>query len=175
MTLDLDKADLTKVRARIETTHGPMTLQFFPAKAPATVRNFLTLAGKGFYDGKTFHRVVKGFMIQGGCPRGDGTGDAGYKLKAEFNDTPHVKGVVSMARAADPDSAGCQFFICHGDARFLDGKYTAFGRIAEGDAESVATLDQIAAVAVDPGSGGERSRPRTRVGIERVTVFEAPA
>src|SRR5262250_1711863 len=142
MPIDVEKSDLSKLRARIETNHGPMTLEFFPDKAPKTVKSFAKLAAKGFYDGLTFHRVVKGFMIQGGCPRGDGTGDAGFKLPAEFNDTPHVKGVLSMARAQHPDSAGCQFFICHGDARFLDKQYTAFGRIAPDDAESMATLDK---------------------------------
>lgn len=174
MPIDVEKSDLSKVRARIETTHGPMTLEFLPDKAPATVKSFLKLAAKGFYDGLAFHRVVKGFMIQGGCPKGDGTGDAGFKLKAEFNDTPHVKGVASMARAQSPDSAGCQFFICHGDARFLDRQYTAFGRIPAGDAESLATLDKIAGVEVTASRGGERSTPKARVGIDRVTVSETP-
>jgi peptidyl-prolyl cis-trans isomerase B (cyclophilin B) len=170
MTLDLDKTDLSKVRATIETKFGPMRLEFFAAKAPNTVKNFLKLADQGFYNNLTFHRIIKGFMIQGGCPKGTGTGDAGYKLKAEFNDTPHVAGVISMARAQDPDSAGCQFFICHGDARFLDRQYTAFGRIDPKDSESMATLDKIAGVAVVGSGMGETSKPKDKVAMDRITV-----
>jgi len=173
--IDVEKLDLARTRARIETTHGTMTLEFFPAKAPNTVKSFAKLAAKGFYDGLTFHRVVKGFMIQGGCPRGDGTGDAGFKLKAEFNDTPHVRGVISMARAQNPDSAGCQFFICDGDAKFLDRQYTAFGRLVPDDKASAETLTKIASVPVDPSSGGERSKPRERVGIQRVVIVDPAA
>ncbi len=172
MTFDVEKADLSRTRARIETNFGPMTLEFLADKAPATVKNFVKLAAKGFYDNLSFHRVVKGFMIQGGCPKGDGTGDAGYKLKAEFNDTPHARGVVSMARASQPDSAGCQFFICHAAASFLDGEYTAFGRIAPSDKESLETLDKIAGVDVGAGSGGERSRPKQRVAIEKIVISQ---
>ncbi|MBL8693573.1 MAG: peptidylprolyl isomerase [Planctomycetes bacterium] len=170
MPIDAEKDDLTKLRAQIETTHGSMNLEFLMDKAPNTVRNFAKLAGKGFYDGLAFHRIVKGFMIQGGCPKGDGTGGPGYNIKAEFNDTPHVKGVISMARAQNPDSAGCQFFICHGDARFLDKNYTAFGRIPDGDTESFATLDKIANVEVGASMGGERSKPKQRIGITKVTL-----
>lgn len=171
MPLDIDHLDLTKVRAHIDTPHGTMTLVFFPEKAPATVRSFIRLADKGFYNNLVFHRIIKDFMIQGGCPKGDGTGDAGFKLKAEFNDTPHVKGVLSMARSQNPDSAGCQFFICHGDARFLDKQYTAFGRIDPADAASMATLEKIANVKVTKSMfGGEASRPAERVPMTAVRV-----
>ncbi len=128
-------------RAIITTKYGDMEMVFFPEVAPKTVENFIKLAKSGFYDGTTFHRVVPGFMIQGGDPltkdsrRKDeyGSGDPGYKLKAEFNDTPHRRGIVSMARAAnDPDSAGSQFFIMIEYAPHLDGTYTAFGKIVRG-------------------------------------------
>jgi peptidyl-prolyl cis-trans isomerase B (cyclophilin B) len=120
---------------------GDITIEFFPADAPKTVENFVTLATKGFYDGTTFHRVEPGFVVQGGdplsktLPAGDrriGTGDPGYKLKAEFNKQKHVRGVVAMARAQDPDSAGSQFYITLGPAHFLDGQYTVFGRVTSG-------------------------------------------
>jgi len=128
-------------RAVIETKLGEIEIEFLADKAPGHVKNFLDLAGKGFYDGTTFHRVIPGFMIQGGCPntknpKGSrathGTGDAGYKIKAEFNDTSHKRGVVSMARSQDPHSAGSQFFICVGDSTFLDRQYSAFGRVVRG-------------------------------------------
>jgi peptidyl-prolyl cis-trans isomerase B (cyclophilin B) len=128
-------------RAVIETSKGEMEIEFLPDKAPGHVDNFLDLARKGFYDGTTFHRVIPGFMIQGGDPNTrdasaprsrHGTGGPGYTVKAEFNDTPHKRGVVSMARAADPNSAGSQFFICVADAAFLDRQYSAFGRVVRG-------------------------------------------
>jgi len=154
----------------IHTDFGAMTLEFFPEKAPNHVSNFIALAESGFYDGKTFHRIVDGFMIQGGCPQGTGTGDGPRRLKAEFNDTPHVEGVLSMARAQDPNSASCQFFICLDDAHFLDGKYTAFGRIT--DDAGLATLRKIGKVPTrDPGTG-EKSQPRERVLIQKMTVQE---
>ncbi len=159
---------LQGVTAVIETSAGSMTFEFFPDKAPGHVENFLKLAEKGFYDGTVFHRVIKGFMIQGGCPQGTGTGDPGYKIKAEFNDTKHVKGIVSMARSQDPNSAGSQFFVCHGDAAFLDKQYTAFGRLAAG-ADSLATLDKIAGAPV-VSSRGENSKPVTPVKITKVSV-----
>ena len=117
--------------AVIRTSYGEITLAFWSDVAPKTVENFKKLAREGFYDGTAFHRIIKGFMIQGGDPLTKdetkqnrwGTGDPGYKIKAEFNAKPHVRGVISMARSANPDSAGCQFFICHGDARFLDRQY----------------------------------------------------
>jgi peptidyl-prolyl cis-trans isomerase B (cyclophilin B) len=128
-------------RAILETKFGEIELEFLPDKAPGHVKNFLDLARKGFYDGTTFHRVIPGFMIQGGdpntkdpnAPRGNhGTGGPGYNIKAEFNDTSHKRGVVSMARSQSPDSAGCQFFICVSDSTFLDRQYTAFGRVVRG-------------------------------------------
>ncbi len=160
------KSELTGVTARMETSAGHMTFEFFPDKAPGHVENFVKLAEKGFYDGTVFHRVISGFMIQGGCPKGDGTGGPGYTIKAEFNDVHHDRGVLSMARSQNPDSAGCQFFVCHGEASFLDGKYTAFGRLVGGDE----VLEKIATARVKAGSGGENSRPIDPVKITRVTV-----
>ena len=161
----MSKSTLSGVRARMETTAGPMTFEFFPDKAPGHVENFIKLAEKGFYDGTVFHRVISGFMIQGGDPTGTGTGGPGYTIKAEFNDTPHVKGVLSMALAQDPNSAGSQFFIVHGDARFLDKQYTAFGRLQAG----TDTLDKIAGAAVT-GARGEKSKPVDPVKIKKATV-----
>ena len=111
---------------------GEIVIEFFPEDAPKTVENFVTLAKKGFYDGLTFHRVEPGFVVQGGDPKGDGTGGPGYKVKAEFNKQPHVRGVVAMARSNDPDSAGSQFYITLAPANFLDGKYTVFGKVVSG-------------------------------------------
>jgi len=165
----MSKATLTGIRARIETTVGAMTFDFFPDKAPGHVENFVKLAEKGFYDGTGFHRVIKGFMIQGGCPKGDGTGGPGYQIKAEFNDVHHARGILSMARSQNPDSAGCQFFVCHGDAGFLDGKYTAFGKLVEGDD----VLEKIATAPTQPG--GEKSKPVTTVKITKVTIQRPPA
>ncbi|HXA13578.1 MAG TPA: peptidylprolyl isomerase [Opitutaceae bacterium] len=161
--------------AIITTSYGDLTLAFWPDVAPKTVENFKKLARSGFYDGTAFHRIIKGFMIQGGCPntkagaRGmPGTGDAGYKLKAEFNAKPHVRGVISMARSSDPDSAGCQFFIVHGDARFLDRQYTAFGQLVAGDD----VLERIATVPVS-GSGGEKSQPVERIEVKSIRIVPA--
>jgi peptidyl-prolyl cis-trans isomerase B (cyclophilin B) len=128
-------------RAIIETSFGEIEIEFLNDKAPGHVKNFLDLARKGFYDGTTFHRVIPGFMIQGGDPntkdpaasrQRHGTGGPGYNIKAEFNDTSHKRGVVSMARSSDPNSAGSQFFICVADSPFLDRQYTAFGRVVRG-------------------------------------------
>lgn len=123
----------------LETSLGSLTIKTLPEAAPETVRNFEKLAGSGFYDGTLFHRVIPGFMIQGGDPntRGGaksawGTGGPGYSIKAEFNSTPHKRGAVSMARSADPDSAGSQFFIVVSDSPHLDGQYTAFGQVESG-------------------------------------------
>jgi peptidyl-prolyl cis-trans isomerase B (cyclophilin B) len=120
-------------------TWGELVLKFFPDIAPNHVKNFLDLAGKKFYDGTTFHRVIPGFMIQGGDPNSKGQdrashgmGGPGHRIKAEFNSKPHKRGVLSMARANDPDSAGSQFFICVADANFLDWQYTAFGEVVSG-------------------------------------------
>ncbi|MBI4590067.1 MAG: peptidylprolyl isomerase [Candidatus Rokubacteria bacterium] len=111
---------------------GEIRIEFFPDDAPKTVENFVTLAKKGFYDGLAFHRVVPGFVVQGGDPKGDGTGGPGYKIKAEFNKQKHVRGSVAMARAQDPDSAGSQFYITFGPQLQLDGQYTVFGRVVAG-------------------------------------------
>ena len=107
-------------------------IEFFPDDAPKTVENFVTLAKKGFYDGLTFHRVVPDFVVQGGCPKGNGTGGPGYTVKAEFNKQKHVRGTLAMARSQHPDSAGSQFYICYGDTPHLDGQYTVFGKVVSG-------------------------------------------
>ena len=132
--------------AVIETKFGKIEIQFFEDKAPGHVKNFKDLANKGFYVGTIFHRVIPGFMIQGGDPntKGDdrsthGIGGPGYSIKAEFNDTPHKRGILSMARSQDPNSAGSQFFVVVKDSGFLDGQYTAFGRVLSG----LAVADQI--------------------------------
>ncbi len=129
---DLTAQDMSKMIAVIETNHGTIKFKFFPDDAPGHCRNFIKLARKGFYDGLIFHRVIKGFMIQGGCPNGTGTGGPGWNIKAEFNDNPHLKGTVSMARSRDPNSAGSQFFICLAPQPSLDHNYTVFGQVAEG-------------------------------------------
>ncbi len=149
-------------RAIIETKFGEIEIEFLADKAPGHVANFLKLSRAGFYDGTTFHRVIPGFMIQGGDPNTKdaaarerhGTGGPGYNIKAEFNDTPHKRGVLSMARSSDPDSAGCQFFICVADSGFLDKQYTAFGRVVKG----IEAADQIVAAPRD-----RRDNPNERV------------
>ncbi|MBN1383499.1 MAG: peptidylprolyl isomerase [Elusimicrobia bacterium] len=118
--------------AVIETDKGTIKFKFFEEDAPNTVENFKKLADKKFYDGLKFHRVVPNFVIQGGCPLGNGTGDPGYKIKAEFNSKPHLDGTVAMARSQHPDSAGSQFYICLGPQPFLNRKYTVFGQVTEG-------------------------------------------
>jgi cyclophilin family peptidyl-prolyl cis-trans isomerase len=107
-------------------------MEFFPADAPRTVDNFVTLAKKGFYDGLTFHRVVPDFVVQGGDPKGNGTGGPGYTIPAEFNKNKHVRGAVAMARSQDPNSAGSQFYICYGNTPHLDGSYAVFGKVTSG-------------------------------------------
>jgi peptidylprolyl isomerase len=116
----------------LETTQGPVTIKMRPDLAPGHVARITQLVKEGFYDGVVFHRVIDGFMAQTGCPHGTGTGGSGKKLKAEFNAEPHVRGTVSMARAANPDSGDSQFFICFGDARFLDNQYTVWGEVTSG-------------------------------------------
>ena len=119
--------------AKITLENGnAIDLAFYPADAPKTVENFVTLAKKGFYNGLTFHRVVPDFVVQGGCPKGDGTGDPGYKIPAEFNEQKHLRGSLAMARSQHPDSAGCQFYICYGPTPHLDKNYTVFGRVTSG-------------------------------------------
>jgi len=117
---------------RIETEEGNITVELFSEDAPNTVANFKALAAKGFYDGLTFHRVIPGFVAQGGCPRGDGTGGPGYKVKAEFNKRKHERGTLAMARSSDPNSAGSQFYICYDAHPHLDRQYTVFGKVTEG-------------------------------------------
>ena len=163
--------------AVIKTAAGEMVVEFWPDVAPKTVENFITLAKKGFYDGTAFHRIVKGFMIQGGDPKSKdaaleaewGTGDPGYKINAEFNDRKHVTGVLSMARSASPDSAGSQFFICLGEASFLDGKYTAFGKIIKGED----VLKKLGETPVGTSRGGEESKPKERVNVESIKIVPA--
>jgi peptidyl-prolyl cis-trans isomerase B (cyclophilin B) len=171
-------AAATPEAAVIKTSAGEMVVEFWPDVAPKTVENFKKLAKSGFYDGTAFHRIIKGFMIQGGCPNTKagakgvpGTGDPGYKVKAEFNDRPHVKGVISAARSSHPDSAGCQFFIVHGDARFLDKQYTAFGALVAGED----VLEKIANVPTKSGGGGEKSTPIDRIEVQSVTIVPAAA
>jgi peptidyl-prolyl cis-trans isomerase B (cyclophilin B) len=119
-------------QVRITTAHGDIVFHLFPDDAPLHSAAFMKLADAGFYDGLKFHRVEPGFVVQGGDPKGDGTGGPGYNLKAEFNARPHVRGTVAMARSSQPDSAGSQFYICLDDASFLNGQYTVFGQMAEG-------------------------------------------
>lgn len=167
--------NMTEV-AVINTTEGAMTVEFWPDVAPKTVENFKKLAQSGFYNGTCFHRIISGFMIQGGDPKTKdkaleaewGTGGPGYTIKAEFNKKQHVRGVLSMARAMHPDSAGSQFFICHGDARFLDGQYTAFGKVIKGD-------DVLEKIATTPcvSSGREKSKPVKRIEVLSVEIVPA--
>lgn len=164
-------ADAKEV-AVIKTTAGDMVIEFWPDAAPKTVENFIKLAKSGFYDGTCFHRVIKGFMIQGGDPKTKdpslesewGTGDPGYKIKAEFNDHSHVRGVISMARSNDPDSAGSQFFICHGNPTQLDHKYTAFGKLIKGD-------DVLEKIATTPTHFPDR--PNERQGVISIKIVPA--
>ena len=136
--------------ARITTPKGDMVFSFYPDDAPLHCAAFIKLAAAGFYDGTAFHRVEPGFVIQGGDPQGDGTGGPGYNLKAEFNDRPHVRGTVAMARASSPDSAGSQFYICLDDARFLDKQYTVFGQLTDGfeTLDAVRRGDKMTSVAI---------------------------
>lgn len=163
--------------AVISTSEGDITIGFRSDRAPGTVENFKKLAKAGFYNGTAFHRIVKGFMIQGGDPLTKdltkqnqwGTGGPGYMIKAEFNDILHVRGTVSMARSANPDSAGSQFFICDGTAAFLDGKYTAFAQVLKGDD----VLTKIADTPVTPGPSGENSTPTRRIEVKSVSIVPA--
>ena len=153
--------------ALIETTEGPITVEFWPDVAPGHVKNFLDLSRQGFYKGLIFHRVIPGFMIQGGCPEGTGTGSNGNnRLKAEFNRRPdrrHSRGVLSMARSASPDSASCQFFIMHQDSPHLDGQYSAFGIVTQG----IEVVDKIA-----KSKTGGNDRPVNPPKITKITVNE---
>lgn len=168
---------MSKEVAIISTDQGDMTLEFWEDVAPKTVENFKKLVNDGFYDGTAFHRIMKGFMVQGGDPLSKdadmehmwGTGDPGYKIKAEFNDRKHERGVISMARSQDPDSAGCQFFICHGTAAFLDGQYTCFGKLSAGDD----VLEAIATSEVKASGSGEPSKPVKRMGVTSIKIVAA--
>ena len=158
--------------AVVKTSEGTMVLEFYPDLAPGHVDNFKKLAKKGFYDGTCFHRVIKGFMIQGGDPNTKdesaknswGQGGPGFTIKAEFNTKHHARGILSMARTSDPNSAGSQFFICHGDAGFLDGQYTVFGNLIKGDD----VLEKIGTAATEGPD-----RPVKRVTIESVKIVPA--
>ena len=171
----LEDLDLAKTQVILVTNYGEMQLAFRPDKAPRHVENFVKLCLQGFYDGTKFHRVIRNFMIQGGCPNSKqgaggtpGTGNPGYNVPAEFNDIHHERGILSMARAQDPNSAGSQFFVVHGDAGFLDGQYTVFGKVEEG----LDVLDEIASIPCEFGPGGEQSVPTERVEIQRVELRE---
>ena len=167
MTVTLVQAGEVAV---IETTLGNIELEFFVSKAPGHVKNFQKLAAKGFYDGTTFHRVIPGFMIQGGDPntKSDdrskhGMGGPGFTIKAEFNDTPHDRGILSMARSSDPDSAGSQFYIVVDESHFLDNKYTAFGRVIKG----MKIVDKIVNVPRD-----QKDNPKSRVEMKSVKIVK---
>ena len=146
---------------------GRIVCELYPEKAPQSVRNMIALANKGFYDGLIFHRVISGFMIQGGCPKGTGTGGPGYCIKGEFklngvkNNLSHKRGVLSMARAQAANSAGSQFFIMHADGEFLDGQYAAFGMVTEG----MDVVDRIAATKT-----GMNDKPKADQRMKKVTV-----
>ena len=165
--------------AVIETKHGKMVVEFFEKDAPKTVENFKKLAKEGKYDGTAFHRIVDGFMVQGGDPLTKdeankdrfGTGDPGYKIKAEFNENKHVLGVISMARSQHPDSAGSQFFICLAPSPFLDGQYTAFGKLIAGEE----ALKKIGKTPTSMSRGGEKSVPNERIEIKVSIVDKAEA
>ena len=163
--------------AIIKTSKGDMVVEFWPEVAPQTVKNFKKLANERFYDGTAFHRIVAGFMIQGGDPLSKeeankdnfGTGGPGYQIPAEFNDRHHARGVLSMARSRDPDSAGSQFFICLDDAGFLDHEYTAFGKLIKGED----VLMNIGRTQTQMGSGGEKSQPIERIEVESIRIVSS--
>jgi peptidyl-prolyl cis-trans isomerase B (cyclophilin B) len=165
--------------AVIKTTEGDMVVEFWKDAAPKTIENFKKLARSGFYNGTIFHRIVKGFMIQGGDPNSKdpakessyGEGGPGYRIKAEFNDHPHERGVISMAREPDPDSAGSQFFICLAPVHRLDHQYTTFGRLIKGDD----VLEKIVNTPLVANSMGEMSKPTKRVRIEKIDIVPAEA
>jgi peptidyl-prolyl cis-trans isomerase B (cyclophilin B) len=161
--------DFTKNKYQLEldTSLGKITLDMLSDVAPGHCTNMLSLAKIGYYDGLIFHRIIKGFMVQGGCPEGSGSGGPGYTIKAEFNDTRHEPGVLSMARTSDPNSAGSQFFICLEKVTHLDRQYTAFGKTA--DSASLAVVKKIGEVPTGP-----QDRPKTPVTINKATVVATP-
>ncbi len=154
-----------KYQIELDTSLGKITLDTLPEVAPGHVKNMLALAKIGYYDGLTFHRIIPGFMIQGGCPEGSGTGGPGYQIKAEFNPTKHEAGVLSMARTSDPDSAGSQFFLMLEKSTHLDNQYTAFGRTA--DEASLKVVREIGKVKT-----GANDRPVKPVTINKARVIE---
>lgn len=156
-----------KYQVHLDTTMGMIKIDLYPDVAPGHCKNFIGLSKIGFYDGLIFHRVIKGFMIQGGCPNGSGTGGPGYTIRAEFNKTKHVPGVLSMARTNDPNSAGSQFFLCLEPTAHLDGQYTAFGKTA--DNESLEVVKDIGSV---PTSGSDK--PKTPIKIRSAKVVATP-
>ncbi|HWY39530.1 MAG TPA: peptidylprolyl isomerase [Chthoniobacterales bacterium] len=170
-------ADATNEVAVIKTSEGDMVVQFWTDAAPNTIENFKKLAKQGLYNGTIFHRIVKGFMIQGGDPNSKdpakedsyGAGGPGYKIKAEFNDHSHERGVISMAREPDPDSAGSQFFICLAPVTRLDHQYTTFGKLIKGDE----VLEKIGNTAVTRNSMGEMSKPTKRITIDKIDILPA--
>ena len=155
----------TRYELELQTSLGNIQLEVYPDKAPNHSKNILALAKVGFYDNLIFHRVIPGFMIQGGCPDGTGMGGPGYNVDAEFNDASHTPGVLSMARAQDPNSAGSQFFICLETVPHLDGQYTVFGKTIND--ESLAVVKKIGAVATGP-----QDRPHEDVKIQKAIVTE---
>jgi peptidyl-prolyl cis-trans isomerase B (cyclophilin B) len=155
-----------KYQVKLETSKGDILIDMWPDVAPGHVKNMLGLTKIGYYDGLCFHRVIKGFVIQGGCPVGNGTGGPGYTIKAEFNPRPHEPGVISMARTQDPDSAGSQFFLCLEKVPYLDNQYTVFGKAA--DSSSVDVIRSIGAVKTGP-----MDRPVDTVTINKATVVES--
>lgn len=150
--LDDLAAEAERVQARIATAKGDVVFRFYPHEAKQHAAAFIKLARAGFYDGLTFHRVEPGFVVQGGCPAGTGTGGPGYTLRAEFSELPHVKGTVAMARSTNPNSAGSQFYICLGDARFLDKQYTVFGQTTAGQdvVDAIRKGDTMERVTIEP-------------------------
>jgi peptidyl-prolyl cis-trans isomerase B (cyclophilin B) len=164
--MNMDAAQLANWRVVMTTTAGEMEMEFWPETAPNHVRNFLDLCQAGFYDGVIFHRVIPGFMIQGGDPTGTGTGGGPRRLKAEFSQRPHKKGVLSMARSSDPNSASCQFFVMHDASPHLDGQYSAFGVVVRG----LEVVDAIAKTRTGPGD-----RPVAKQEIKSAKVVPAPA
>ena len=157
-------------------TGEKIKIELYPEIAPNTVRNFVSLVKKGFYDGLTFHRIIPGFMIQGGCPEGTGMGNPGYRIKGEFtrnqfkNNLKHSRGVISMARAMNFDSAGSQFFIMHENSPHLDGQYASFGKVIEG----MDVVDKIANVKTDYNDMPDEPQVMAKVTVENAEVIEEP-
>ena len=163
-TIDFEK---NNYQIQLDTTMGLITLDLYPDIAPGHCKNIIGLSKIGYYDGVIFHRVIRDFVCQGGCPKGDGTGGPGYEIKAEFNEKPHVAGTLSMARTSDPDSGGSQFFICLGRVPHLDRKYTVFGQTA--DDESLANVMKFNEIKTGPGD-----RPVNEITINSAKVIETP-